>query len=158
MPEDRSPLDLARIGEYRLTVLVGEPTAPGGLTRVRLDGTGRIQAEQVFATAPVGPEAQTAEIVRDGGRVTDRASGELRHDEVANILRQASLVPWGQPDPSRSGVPPEAITNWSFRTADGREHTLRMWLRDAEADEAVGPVLRELNRHLLRIAKGTIFF
>ena len=156
MAEDRSPVDLARLGEYPLTVLVGEPTPPGELTRVRLDGTGRVQVEQVFATAPVGKEAQTAEIVRDGGQVTNRASGDVRPDEVETIMRKAALVPWGQPDPSRSAIAPEAITNWTFRTADGREHSLRMWLRDAERDEAVGPVLRELNRHLLRITKGTI--
>jgi len=156
--EDRTPLDLARIGEYRLTVLVGEPTAPGGLTRVRLDGTGRIQVEQVFAPAHVGAEAQTAEIIRDGGQVTDRASGTLHQDDVVNIMRQASLVPWEQPGPSRSALPPEAITNWAFHAPEGRDVALRMWLRDAERDEAVGPLLWELNRHLLRIANGKIFF
>lgn len=158
MSEDRTPFDLGRVGEYRLTVLVGEPTAPGGLTRVRLDGTGRIQAEQVFATGHVGAEAQTAEIILDGGQVTDRASGELSRDEVVNIMHQASLVPWAQPFPSRSGIPPEAITNWTFHTANGGQFTLRMWLRDAERDEAVGPVLAELSRHLIRIAKGKIVF
>ena len=158
MSEDRTPLDLARIGEYRLTVLVGEPTAPGGLTRVRLDGSGRLQAEQIFATAQVGAEVPTGEIVRGGGQVTERASDALRQDEVVNIMRQASVVTWGQPAPSRSAISPEAMTDCAFHTADGQDLTLRMWLRDAERDEALGPLLGELNRHLLRIAKGKICF
>ena len=74
MSEDRTPLDLGRIGECRLTIL----------------------------------------------------------------MRHASIIPWGQSLSSRSSVPPEAITNWAFHTPDGRELTLRMWLRDAERDEAVG--------------------
>ena len=157
MSEEPIQLDLARLGDYRLSVLVGELAAPDGLTRIRIDGTGRIEAAQVCADVLVGAEAVTAEIIRDGGRVTDRALGILSREETIDILTQASGIPWTQPVSSRAGVPPEAVTNWTFTTATGEALTLRMWLRDAEQDPVVGPVLRKVAGHVHRIAKGRIF-
>ena len=157
MSEEPIQHDLARLGDYRLTVLVGELTAPDGLTRIRIDGTGRIEAAQVFADVLVGGEAWTAEIIRDGGRVTDRASGILSPEETVHIMTLASRIPWTQPHSSRAGVPPEVVTSWTLVTAAGQALTLRMWLRDAEQDPIVGPVLRKIASHVHRIAEGRIF-
>ena len=157
MSEEPIQLDLARLADYRLTVLVGELAAPDGLTRVRIDGTGRIEAAQVFADVLVDAQASTAEINRDGGRVTDRALGVLSREETVDIMTQALRIPWTEPVSSRAGVPPEAVTNWTFITAAGQAHTLRVWLRDAEQDPIVGPVLRKVASHVHRITNGRIF-
>ena len=157
MADDLAPLDLSHLGEYRLTVLVGEATAPGGLTRVRLEGTGRLRADQVFAAGPVKVDADTGEIARQGGQLTDRASGELPPEDVAAIMRNASLMPWGQPIAERAAVRSEAVSDWLFQTPTGAPRVLRMWLRDAERDDTVRCVLAEIDRHLYRITNAKIF-
>ena len=142
--------------EFRLTVIVGEPASPGGSTRVRVDPAGQLYAEQVFAAGDVSADTQTEEIIGDRGEITDRASGELTAVEAATIFRLVSQLPWGQPPPTRPGVPPEAISNWTLTAANGARLTLRMWLRDAEQHATVGPLLAEINRQLFRIARGAI--
>jgi hypothetical protein len=157
MSEEYIPFEAARADEYRLTVQVGEPSAPDGLTRVRLDGTGRIEAEQVLAAEQVSPDTRRAEQTSAGEQVTARASGELRRDDVEKLMYQASLFPWGRKFPSRAGIPDEAVTDWTLETTRGQRATLRMWLREAERDQAVSPVLAELRRQLDQMAEGKMY-
>lgn len=157
MSEEYIPFEAARADEYRLTVQVGERSAPDGMTRVRLEGTGRMEAEQVLAAQQVGPETRGAEQAAAGEQIVERASGELPRDEVEKLMYQASLFPWGRRFPSRPGIPDEAITDWTLETTRGQRATLRMWLREAERDQAVGPVLEELRRQLGRMAEGRMY-
>jgi hypothetical protein len=108
----------------------------------------------MFVTGDVSADPRTEEIILDGRHVMDRVSGKLSPSEAATIFQLASQLPWGQPGPTRPGVPPEAITNWALSAAHGKDVTMRMWLRDAEHHATVGPLLTEINRQLFRITRG----
>ncbi len=150
--------DPARADEYELSVRVGSPTAPDGLTRVTLEGTGRFVAEQIFERRlqeKVTQERPTEE--GDAQERDRRVTGELPRSEAEHLLRMATLFPWERSFPSRPGIPDEAIVVWSFGERGVQRATLRVWLREAESDPALSPVLEALRHNLAQLSHGEIY-
>ncbi len=147
MNDQHLAFDPARAHDYELTVQVGDPTAPDGLTRVRLDGTGRLVAEQIFE------EGHPAEKRPRGRQVT----GELPREEAKDLMRRASQFPWEREFPSRSGIPDEAIVVWHFHQKNKEGPSLKVWLREAESDPLLAPVLAALRKELGRLSQNQLY-
>jgi hypothetical protein len=143
--------------EYVLRVEVGQATAPDGATRVQVDGVGTLEAAQYRR----GGEAPNVEPKnreqKEGEGEGERVTGKLAPDEAARLFEQASLAPWGRPFPQRPGIPDEAIVEVRFERARRGGATVKLWLRDAEKDVAVGPILAQLRRHLKELSGGRIY-
>ena len=151
MSAEYIPFDRESAREYVLQVEVGQPTAPDGVTQVRVEGTGAFEALQYRATVEV-PARERQKAESEGDRVTGRISPE----EVSGLMDQASLAPWGTRFPQRPGLPDEAIVVISLqREREGA--SVKMWLRDAEKDQAVGPLLEQLRQHLNQLGGGKIY-
>lgn len=138
--------DGERAAEYELELTVGEPAAPDGQTRVRLDGRGHFVARQYFEDA--ADEKRTA---------PREVEGEIPPQEARRVLNQASAFDWDRRFPSRPGIPDEAIANWSLGARDGSARTVRVWLTEAEDDPAMGPVLDTLRAALDRFSQGALY-
>jgi hypothetical protein len=152
MNEMHISFDAAQAEEYRLGVVVGEPAAPDGETRVTLDGGGRFAAEQTQAEGrPEAPAAQKA--VAEAERVY----GEIGAEEAAKLLYQATLFPWGRTFPNRLGIPDEAVVRWTLEGPRGERVTLKVWLGDAEREPALAPVVEGLRSHLRRLSDGRMY-
>lgn len=147
MSEQHVTFDAARAHDYELTIQVGDPGAPDGVTRMSLEGTGRFVAEQSFGDER-GPDRAT------GG---ERIAGELPRAEAEGIMRQAARFPWGRAFPSRPGIPDEAIVVWHFHEKNKQGPTLKVWLREAESDPTQAPVLTSLRKGLAGFAKDRLY-
>jgi hypothetical protein len=121
-----------------LDVKVGTDASLYGATRLTLERSGRFVLEHI------------------GGRKgRQRIVGEAReflHESVDNIFLRAEAIAWRTPLPTRPGIPDEAAIEWRLRTPDGEERA-EMWLRDAEKEAAIAPLLAEL-RTLVKSASG----
>jgi hypothetical protein len=147
--------------QFDLLLDVGNPASEEGLTRVRLDGDGDFVAQQLFA----GTDAQAAAVqalhLDDQKWGTEEqlpaVRGRIEPDRAADLLEQAVAFPWDQRFPSRPGIPDEAIVVARFGPKGGPHSTVKLWLREAESDPAVGPVLEELRRVLDEFSHGEIY-
>ena len=151
MSDDYIAFDRALARDYALGVEVGQPTAPDGVTRVRVDGSGAFEASQYRAADD--PQ-------RPGRReepVGDRVTGTISPEDARALLEQASLAPGGTRFPQRPGIPDEAIVVITFERTERERASVKMWLRDAEKDQAVGPLLEQARRHLNDIAGGKLY-
>jgi hypothetical protein len=154
MTADYIAFDKAFAAEYQLQVDVGQATAPDGVTRVRVDGAGTFEAAQFRRAAEPAPEREQT---RKQEQDSERVSGKIAPDEAARLFEQASLAPWGQRFPQRPGIPDEAIVEVRFQRAQRQSGTIKLWLRDAEKDVALGPMLTQLRRHLNDLSGGRIY-
>ena len=140
MPTQRVKFDAARLADFELTVEVGDILSEDGMTRVRLDGYGRLAVEQLCQ--------------KERGR---QFSGEMDRESTERLLRQASQLDWERGFPSRKGLPDEAIVQWSLHDRQGETITVRVWLREAEKDSAIAPVLAALRQVVERATDGTLY-
>jgi hypothetical protein len=152
MSDDYIAFDRTMAKDYALSVNVGQPTAPDGVTRVRVDGSGAFEASQFRADLDASER-------KDGREESmgERVRGTISEADASALLEQASLAAWGTRFPQRPGIPDEAIVVITFERAGRESASLKMWLRDAEKDEVVGPILEQLRRHLNEIAGEKLY-
>lgn len=156
MNADYIPFDRAFAREFSLQLQVGNASAPDGVTRVRMDGLGNLAAAQYRRT----PEAADRE--QKGGDEqkepeSEEVKGEVPADEAVRMFDQVSLAPWDSRFPQRPGIPDEAIVEVRLQRAGRESATMKMWLRDAEKDVAIGPVLEQLRRRVGELSGGRIY-
>ncbi len=142
MPTQRVKFDPLRLADFELIAEVGDVLSEAGMTRALLDGSGRLTVEQHH-------EAK-AEGVRQFYVELDRQSTE-------QLFRQASQFDWERRFPSRKGLPDEAIVQWSLHDRRGEAITVKVWLRDAEKDQVMGPVLVVLRQGVERATDGRLY-
>lgn len=140
---------------YRLTVGVGDPLSPDGLTRLTLDGNGEIQVQQVYADE--GGAKHGAGDDRTGPPECER-SGRIDGSEAASLLRSLTQLKWDRKFPPRPGIPDEAIVEWSLRKSGDDVLAMKTWLEDAERDPGLGPVLSRLRNELARLSDDQLYF
>lgn len=138
----RVKFDPARLADFELVVEVGDVLSEEGMSRARLNGQGRLTVEQQR-----GHEKERAR----------QFHSELDRDTTEKLLRQASQFDWEQSFPSRKGLPDEAIVQWSLHDRQGEAPTVKVWLRDAEKDQVMAPVLAELRRGVQRATDGSVY-
>lgn len=159
MTADYIAFDKAFAQEYQLQVDVGQATAPDGITRVRVEGSGVLEAAQV-RRASATSSRQEMDLQAKGPppeQETARASGKISPEQVTGLFEQASLAPWNDRFPQRPGIPDEAIVEVRFGRADRESGSVRLWLRDAEKDDALGPMLAQLRKHVGEFSDGRIY-
>ena len=158
MSADYIPFDRAFAQEYSLQVEVGNASAPDGVTRVRMDGLGNIAAAQ-YRRVPdmAGREGKETEQREPKEPESEEVKGEMRAEEAVRLFDQVSLAPWDRRFPQRPGIPDEAIVEVRLQRAGRESATMKMWLRDAEKDVAIGPVLEQLRRRVGELSGGRIY-
>ncbi len=152
MRNETLSFDVTRAHEYELRVELGDPLSPHGLTRATVDGTGRFAAEQIFES----DEMEDAEAFKEG-HPPSAVGRQLKQDAAQEILRLASQFRWDREFPSRPGIPDEAIVVWTYGVKGGDHVSTKVWLREAEADPVMGPVLAALRNHLDEIPECKIY-
>jgi predicted transcriptional regulator len=138
----RVKFDPARLADFELVVEVGDVLSEEGMARARLNGHGRLTVEQQR-----GHEKERAR----------QFHSELDPDTTEKLLRQASQFDWERSFPSRKGLPDEAIVQWYLHDRQGETLTVKVWLRDAEKDQVMAPVLAELRRGVQRATEGSLY-
>lgn len=159
MADEYLPFDRAFAAEYSLQVEVGQADAPDGVTRVQVDGSGNIEAAQL-RNEPGGSEPGEREPKgRKGERKegADQVKGRIPQEEVLYLFDQVSLAPWGRRFPQRPGIPDEAIVEVRLRRERRDGASVKLWLREAEKDPALGPMLKVLRKHLTELSGGRIY-
>lgn len=137
MPVREVKFDHTRPDDFELTVGVGDSLREDGLTRVTLDGTGRLTVEH---ERPDGKEAPVR--------------GELPREEAGSVLTRASQFPWERRFPARPGLPDEAVVQWSLQDRKGATVAVKAWLREVEKDPVMTTVLATLRKHVERVSRG----
>ena len=132
--------DPARLEDFALVVEVGDSLSEDGLTRVRVDGDGRIVVEQE-------PQREA----------TPRAHAKLDRASTETLLRGASQFDWGRRFPTRPGIPDEAVVQWSLQDRQGAQLTMKTWLREAEKDASMAPVLKALRKTVESSSEGRLY-
>ena len=150
MGEDYIPFDRTVAQEYSLRVEVGNVAAPDGMTRVQVDGLGNIEAEQLRQRAAGDERQQT-------NNAPDSVKGSMSPGEAKYLFEQVSLAPWGSRFPQRPGLPDEAIVEVHLLRAQRDGASMKLWLRDAEKDAAIAPMLKLLRKHVGELSGGRIF-
>jgi hypothetical protein len=130
----------ARQNDFELVAEVGDPKSEEGLTRVRLSGDGRLSVEQ-----------------ERGEEKAEQFQGELDRENTEILLRQASQFDWEQHFPPRPGLPDEAIVQWFLHDRQGGTVTLKVWLRDAEKNRVMEPVLSTLRKSVEQMTYGKLY-
>lgn len=157
--------------QYELAVEVGHPASPDGQTQLSLDGDGDIEARQlrryreyvrprdVAESAPEASVEQVAQIdVRPAGPdQPDAVRGHIEPERAAGLLAQAVGFPWERRFPSRPGIPDEAVVVLRFGAKGGPVNQVKLWLREAEDDPNVGPVLEELRGVLSELSQDRLY-
>lgn len=154
MNETQTAFDPDRATEFEMTLQVGDVASPDGQTRVSLNGDGRFEADETREEpstegAGDGPKAAAAK--------AEPVVGEVARSEAADILKGVARFPWGRDFPSRPGIPDEAIVVWQFGRKGEPPVTLRIWLREAESDALIGPVLETLRKELARVSGDRMY-
>ena len=151
MNNNAVPLDPAGTEDAVLRFEVGDLLSPGGLTRVTLDGKGHFRAEQM---SKPGDYAEDTDRLQEKLGTPDPVEGSVEKGDAAGLIDRAGRFPWGRKFPSRPGIPDEAIVAVQLELPGGASKSLKIWLREAEQDKSVSPVLRVLRDHLSRFSKG----
>lgn len=157
MTNERTEQGREQVADARLTVQVGDLYAPDGLTEVVLTADGTLRARLV--REDLGREEPARDEKEGEGQapVPVTAEGEMPAEEASGLIRKAYRFPWSRPFPSRPGIPDEAIVEWKLEDGQGRERTLKVWLREAEKDPTLVPVLDALRRGLARISDDQLY-
>jgi len=142
MPTQHVKFDPARLADFELVVEVGDAFSEEGMTRARLDGRGQLTVEQQYGHAK---------------ERTRQFHGELDTEMTQKLLRQASQFVWERGFPSRKCIPDEAIVQWWLHDRQGEALTVKVWLREAEKDPVMAPVLSELRRGVHQASDGGLF-
>ena len=140
MSNERFKFDQARLQDFELIVEVGDTLSPEGLTYVALSGNGSLVVEQ-------RREKET------GKKYESRIDVET----TASLLRKASEFDWERPFPSRPGLPDEAIVQWILRNRNGAAARVKVWLREAEKNPVMAPVLEGLRKNVDRMTDGHLY-
>ena len=158
MADEYLPFDRAFAAEYSLQVEVGHADAPDGVTRVQVDGSGNLEAAQLRNEPQTDPRQREGK-ARKGGKEegSDQVKGRIPEDEVLYLFDQASLAPWGRRFPQRPGIPDEAIVEVRLRRERLDGASVKLWLREAEKDHSLGPMLKVLRKHLTELSGGRIY-
>lgn len=160
MADEYLPFDRAFAAEYSLQVEVGQADAPDGVTRVQVDGSGNFEAAQL-RNEPGGSEPRETKGRKspkgEQDKGPDQVKGQMPQDEVLYLFDQVSLAPWGRRFPQRPGIPDEAIVEVRLRREKRDTVSLKLWLREAEKDPALGPMLKLLRKHLTELSGGRIY-
>jgi hypothetical protein len=135
-----------------LQVKAGEPEEDDGQTTLSVERSGRFDLDHEGGSDDVLGEEALA-------RKSEPISGDIRElldrspDEVFHL---AETVNWDRPFPPRPGIPDEAVLEWVLRTAKGVT-IAKMWLRDAERDDEVAPLLRLLRSVVAEASQNRLF-
>ena len=156
MNADYIPFDRAFAREFSLQLQVGNASAPDGVTRVRMDGLGNLAAAQ-YRRVPDAAGREPKEGEARNEPESEEVKGEVPADEAVRMFDQVSLAPWDRRFPQRPGIPDEAIVEVRLQRAGRESATMKMWLRDAEKDVAIGPVLEQLRRRVGELSGGRIY-
>jgi hypothetical protein len=127
-----------------LAIEVGEEADEYGVTRLRLERTGRFELEH----AGGHDEKRRKPITGDARELLDKP--------VEELFDRAEQIRWHRAFPPRPGIPNEAVVEWRVRTAE-REETVRMWLRDAERDAEVAELFADLRTVVDKGSGGELF-
>lgn len=160
--------DRAFAREFVLQVDVGQATAPDGATHVELTGDGELEASQVREDSETPdretPDRETEQKPKRARserqkeeQGSERVSGKIPPDDAARILEQVSLAQWDRRFPQRPGIPDEATVVVRFQRVKRDGTSVKLWLRDAEKDNVLGPVLEQLRRHVGELSGGRIY-
>lgn len=125
--------------QLQLSIRVGQPTAPDGLTRAQVDANGTVVVEH---------QQSDAEEKRESLR------GEL--PEARELIERAADFPWDSSFPQRPGIPDEAVAVWRLSGPQG-EREARFWIGDVESDERMREVFTILRAAVDRLSRGELF-
>jgi hypothetical protein len=160
-------VDTERLPEYQLIADVGNPYEDEGLTRAILSGSGRMLVElhrAEPATTPergqgyLSPESPSQETGDSGRAMPARSHAyDFGPESAKEMILRAARFPWGQRFPTRPGIPSEPVLQWTLRDERGPEVTVSVWLRDAEKDDTMAPVLSAFRHAVERATKGELF-
>ena len=142
MPNNGFKFDQAKARDWELIADVGNILAPEGLTHVLLSGSGNLLVEE-----------------RHEKETGHKYEGRIDEGTSVGLLKNASQFDWERRFPPRPGLPDEAIVEWTLRSREEGEGvaTVKVWLRDAEKDRIMAPVLEELRRNVDRLTDGKLF-
>jgi hypothetical protein len=133
-------------GVQSLGAEVGAPTSPDGITQVNVDREGTF----VVVHEWVGDEPRKGRTERATGDESDVQREEVRGDirefldeSPDELFTKLGGVNVEDDFPPRPGLPDEPILTITIE-GDGERHVVRMWLRDAENDPGVAPLLESL--------------
>lgn len=125
---------------------VGAPTSLDGLTQVNVDREGTF----VVVHEWVGDESREGRDKKAAGDESDVQREEVRGDireflDVSpdELFTKLGAVTVEDDFPRRPGLPDEPILRILIE-GDGETRVVRMWLRDAENDRGVAPLLASL--------------
>ena len=155
MNAEGNSTDARDIGEYRLTIEVGDPLSPDGLTRLVLEGHGDLHAEQVYAELS---EDQSGQFDDRTGPPEGECTGKIDKLEAERLLKTASQIQWDRKFPPRPGIPDEAIVEWHLGKSDKPSLSMKTWIQDAEEDHNLGPLFARLREELARISEDQLYF
>ena len=157
MADQRIESAASRPEEYSLVADVGEVASEEGMTRVVLEGTGRFVVEEHREQGGDEQRRDEQQRAERGDARGRRYDGELGAERARSLLAQAARFGWDRHFPPRPGIPDEAIVRWTLRDASGEVATVRAWLRDAEKDPAMAPVLSALREAVQRATDGALY-
>lgn len=148
MANQRPSFDKAHPENYQISIEVGDMLSRHGLTRMTLAGDGNVTAEWL------GKPKDTAETAK---QMPSRFTGTLKRHDPVDLLLKASQFDWGRQFPSRPGIPDEAIVVWQFGEKGSPGAELKVWLREAEQDPLMGPLLKGLRQELANLSDNHLY-
>ena len=140
MSTQSNPIDPEQTNDFQLVVEVGNIYSEEGLTRVKLDTTGRLLIEQ-----------------QHDREQTESFSGELDPESTERIFKELPQFNWDQRFPPRPGLPDEAVVQWFFQEKPGSVSMLKVWIRDAEKPGPMATALTILRRAVERVTDGKLY-
>lgn len=148
MTNHRPIFDKAHPENYQVTIEVGDALSTHGLTRMTLSGDGNISAECV---------RRTGEVATNTKQMPMQFTGTLKRHDPIDLLLKASQFDWNRKFPSRPGIPDEAIVVWQFGEKGAPGVEVKVWLREAEKDPLMGPLIKDLRQELADISGNDIY-
>ena len=152
-------LEPERLAQTHLIADVGNAFDEDGLTRLDLSGAGELVIELHRAREGVAP---TPGALRDVSRglataVARRFVHDFGREAARDVLVRATHFGWSRRFPPRPGIPSEPVLEWRFVAGDGATWSMKVWLRDAETEPEMGPVVAALRYALESASKGELY-
>ncbi|TCS73847.1 hypothetical protein EDC61_10169 [Sulfuritortus calidifontis] len=148
MTNQRPIFDKTHPENYQITIEVGDMLSEHGLTRMTLAGDGHVTAEWL---GKIRGAVETAK------QLPTHYTGTLKHHDPIDLLLKASQFNWDRKFPSRPGIPDEAIVVWQFGEKGAPGAEVKVWLREAEKDPLMGPLLQGLREELADLSDNHIY-